>query len=137
MKNKYIIFLLILFIVLTFFGHSSGSVESQVIRTLKIKKTPLDVAVSFSGRWIFVLTDNGEIQIYSGDGKLNDTISVEKSIDGIQVSPRDDIIFLTSKKNKTFQVLALDFIQDIDISGSPFKGPADAPVVLAVFDDFE
>ncbi len=60
-----------------------------------------------------------------------------KSIDGIQVSPRDDIIFLTSRKNKTFQILALDYIQNIDISGLPYKGPADAPVVVAVFDDYQ
>ena len=27
--------------------------------------------------------------------------------------------------------------KQIDITGSPFKGPADAPVVMIVFDDFE
>jgi hypothetical protein len=137
MKNKYCLFLVIPFIVLTFFSHSSASVESQLITTLRMKKTPLDVAVSFSGRWIFVLTPNGKIDIYSGDGEFNDSVTVDKAIDGIQVSLSDDIIFLTSRENKTIQLLALDFIQDIDISGSPFKGPADAPVVLAVFDDFE
>ncbi len=137
MRNTYGFFLAISFIVFTFFGHSDASVESQVLRTYKLEKTPLDVAVSFSGKWIFVLTDKGEIQIYSGDGRLNDTLSVGKSIDGIQVSPRDDIIFLTSRKNKTFQILALDYIQNIDISGLPYKGPADAPVVVAVFDDYQ
>jgi hypothetical protein len=137
MKNKYCVLLLIPSIILTFFSHSSASVESQLISTLRMKNTPIDVAVSFSGRWIFVLAPNGKIDIYSGDGEFNDSITVDKAINGIQVSLSDDIIFLTSRENKTFQVLALDFVQDIDISGSPFKGPADAPVVLAVFDDFE
>jgi hypothetical protein len=38
---------------------------------------------------------------------------------------------------KTVQVVSLDFFQKINVSGAPFKGPEDAAVVIAVFDDFE
>jgi hypothetical protein len=137
MRNKFRVFLLIPLIVLTFFAQGNAMVESDVLKTLKIEKTPLDVAVSFSGRWVFVLTNKGKILIYSSNGKLNDTISVDKSIDSIKVGGREDIIFLISRKNKTFHILALDFIKNIDISGSPFKGPTDAPVVITVFSDFQ
>ena len=137
MRNKYRVFLLIPLIVLTFIADSNALVESDILKTLKIEKTPLDVAVSFSGRWIFVLTNKGEILIYSSEGKLNDTISVDKSIDSLKVGAREDIIFLISRKNKAFHILAFDFIKNIDISASPFKGPADAPVVITVFTDFQ
>ena len=33
--------------------------------------------------------------------------------------------------------IALDIIENISIQGSPFKGPQDAPVVIAEFSDFE
>ncbi len=33
--------------------------------------------------------------------------------------------------------LRLSFVQDIDIKGSPFKGPADAPVVITIFSDYQ
>jgi hypothetical protein len=36
-----------------------------------------------------------------------------------------------------FEILVLDFIQNIDVSDSPFKGPADAAVTIAVFSDFQ
>ena len=99
--------------------------------------TPLDVAVSVNGRWVFVLTQQGSILIYSGDGKLEDEVSVGKHIDGIEVGPEEDILLLSSRKNKTVQILLLAFIQNFDISNSPFKGRVDAPVEIAVFSDFQ
>ena len=69
--------------------------------------------------------------------ELKDKISVGSHVDGLKVGPEEDILLLTSRKNKTVQILLLDFIQDIDISNSPFKGPADAPVEIAVFSDFQ
>jgi len=137
MLSRYPLFLLTSFIVLTLSAQTSARVEWDVQKTLKLEETPIDVAVSRNGRWIYVLTDQRDILIYSGDGKLTDTISVEKSIDGIKAGPRENVLLLTSRKNKTVQVLVLDFIQNIDVSGSPFKGPADAPVVIAVFSDFQ
>jgi hypothetical protein len=108
-----------------------------VKKTLKIEKTPVDVAVSLNGRWVFVLTAQGSILIYSGDGRLEDEITVGNHVDGIKVGPEQDILLLTSRKNKTVEILVLDFIQNIDVSNSPFKGPADAVVTIAVFSDFQ
>lgn len=116
---------------------SNALVEWDIQRTLKLEEAPIDVAVSHNGRWIHILTDQRDILIYSADGKLNDIIPVGKSVDGIKVGPRENIFFLTSRKDKMVQVLVLEFIQNIDVSGSPFKGPADAPVVIAVFSDFQ
>jgi hypothetical protein len=53
------------------------------------------------------------------------------------MGPGGDSLILNSNKNKTVQIIVLDFIQNINIFGSPYKGSDDAPVVVAVFDDFQ
>jgi hypothetical protein len=34
-------------------------------------------------------------------------------------------------------MVRISFVMDIDISGLPFKGAADAPVVVAMFSDYQ
>jgi hypothetical protein len=137
MVNKAFSIPVTIVIVLCFLVPSYATIEMCIQKTLKMEGEPRDVAVSLDGRWMFVLTDQGNILVYSADGKLNDRISVDKSIDGVQVGPREDILFLSSRKNKTVQVVTLDFIKNINVSGSPFKGAPDAPVVIAFFTDFQ
>jgi len=136
MNNKSVAYLLIPLLVLTFFSYSNAGVEWDVVKTFKIEKRPLDVAASADGRWLYVLTDQGNIHIYR-DGALKGKIGVGKRVDEIDVGPRGDILFLTSKKDKVVQLVTVDLVQEIGISGSPFKGPANAPVVIAVFSDFQ
>ena len=128
---------LILIIGFTFFSPAHANVEWNLIKTYSIEGTPLDVEISVDGKWVFILTEQSEILIYSQDGKLNGRIPVENSIDGIKPSPRGDILFLSSRKGKTVQMIAFDFIKEINISGSPYRGPSDAAVVIAVFSDFQ
>ncbi len=137
MKSRFAVFVVTLCVVLTWSTYSSARVEWDVIGTLNTEKKPRDAAISINGRWIFVLSDEGEVLIYSSDGNLKDSIAVGRSIDGIKAGPREDILLLTSHKDATVKIIALDFIQDINVSGSPFKGPADASVVIASFTDFQ
>ncbi|MBW2622174.1 MAG: hypothetical protein JRD68_04660, partial [Deltaproteobacteria bacterium] len=90
-----------------------------------------------SGRWIFVLTKEGKLNIYTPTGQLKDTITVGKHIDGIEVGPWKNKLFLKSSVNNTVEVLSLSFQQKISTAGSPFQGPAEAQVVMVVFDDFQ
>lgn len=115
----------------------AAEVEWALQRTLKTEKSPIDVAVAPNGRYVFVLDEQGKILIYLPDGTLQDSITVGDSIDGIKPGPRDDILVLTSRKENTVQIITLDFIRDIDISGAPFKGAKQAPVVIAVFSDYQ
>lgn len=117
--------------------NSSAEVEGDIQRTLKLQEAPVDVAVSLSGKWLFVLTRTGSIQIYTPDGRLEGQLTVGSQVDGIRVGPREDLLLLTSRKDKTVQIMALDFIRSINVTGSPFKGADEAPVVIAVFSDFE
>jgi hypothetical protein len=137
MKNRSAILLLIVVVLLALSFPVNGAVEGDVKKTLNLESPPLDLAASLNGKYIYVLTDQGSILIYSVDGKLEDKISVGSQVDSIKVGPWEDVILLISKKNKQVQILLLDFIKDIDLSNSPFKGPADAPVEIAVFSDFQ
>lgn len=137
MKGRFSVFLMTLAILLVWFASSPATVEWDVAGTLNLKEKPRDAAIALNGRWIYVLTYEGKILIYSSNGKLEDTITVGKSVEGIKVGPREDVLLLTSGKDKTVQLITLDFIQEINVSGSPFKGNADAPVAVTTFDDFE
>ena len=116
---------------------ASAEVEWAIKQTLDMKTTPVDVAVSPDWQKLFVLTEDGNIQIYSGNGVLIDTITVGTHVDKITVGPQGSVLILKSSQDKKVQIVTLDFIQNINVSGSPFKGPNDAPVVIAVFSDFE
>ena len=114
-----------------------AEVEWHLQSQLTLDESPLDTAVSLSEKWIFILSKKGEVLIYTRQGQLTGTLKVGRHIDQIKVGPRDDMLYLASSKEKTLDVVKLTFIQDIDVAGSPFKGPADAPVVIAVFSDFQ
>ena len=136
MKRIYIC-LIVLVMVPVLCSQGLAAVEWDIQRTLNLMEPPLDVAVSLNGRWVFVLTQSGSVHIYTPDGRLEETIQVGPRVDQIRVGPREDLLLLTSKADKTVQMVTLDFIRPINVSGSPFKGPDDAPVVIAVFSDFE
>jgi hypothetical protein len=137
-KRWHTALLLSLFIAFGFVSNSLPSLDWDIRSTLKLEVSPLDVAfISSNGWWVFVLTDQGEILIYSADGKLNNKFTAGIHLDAIEAGPRENILFLTSLKNRTVQVITVNFIYDINVSGSPFKRRADAPVVIAVFNDYQ
>ena len=114
-----------------------ATVEWSIQNTLKTMAHPIDVAVFPDGRSIFVLTDDGNVRIYDEQGKLTDTIGVGSHVDQIKIDPQGELLFATSRQNKTVEVIRLDFVRDINITGAPFKGPQDAPVIITVFSDFQ
>ena len=116
---------------------ASDSVELNLENTLQLESPAVDVASSADGSRFFVLTDQGQIVVYSSKGEKEGELDVGPDIDQIKVGPKGDTLLLNSRKNKTLQVVGIEFISQIDISGSPFKGPKDAPVVVAVFTDFQ
>jgi DNA-binding beta-propeller fold protein YncE len=116
---------------------AAGSVEWSILKTLQLDATPIDVALSPDGRRIFVLTEQGEVVIYSSAAKVEAKIDVGQHVDQIKLGPRGSTLILKSGENKTVQIITLDFIQKINTAGAPFKGAEDAAVVIAVFDDFQ
>ncbi len=114
-----------------------ADVEWKILKDLDLKTTPLDIAPSVDGKWLFILTP-GEILILSiSEGTISDRISVDKDFDRIAPLRRPDLLGLTSSTKKSLQVIQFDTIFKLDLTGLPFKGPQEAPVTVAVFDDYQ
>jgi predicted DsbA family dithiol-disulfide isomerase len=124
-------------IILAIAVSSFASIEWVERLTFEAEGKPIDIVVSYNGRWIYLLTDQGDILIYSADGKMHDKIHVGKSINSISVGPWEEMLFLSDGEEKKVKIISLDFVREIDISGSPFKGPEHAPVVITVFSEFQ
>ena len=118
---------------------ASAEIEWHEQRTISLKEKPVDIVMSARGTYMYVLTDNGIINVYDSAGKLQGQIEAGKHIDKITSGPIDNIIILTSTKNREVQTVTFNVIKEININtaGSPFKGKADAPVVIAVFTDYQ
>ena len=128
---------LIVLALVTVVSNVYATVEINLEKTLKTDGVPLDVVVSRDGNRTFVLTDNGNILVYNRTGDLADTIKIGPHVDQIELDPKGEKLFATSRQNRTVEIITLDFIHQIDTKGSPFKGPQAAPVTIAVFSDFQ
>jgi DNA-binding beta-propeller fold protein YncE len=112
-------------------------VEWDVIKTLSLEKKPVDVAVSADGKGIYVLLKGGKVRIYSAGGQLQESLDLGFPADSIALSPAGNLLYAASKEKKSVQVVRLEFVQQISTAGSPVKGAKDAPVTVAVFNDFQ
>ena len=114
-----------------------AEVDLKTVRELDLKAKPLDVTPSADGNLLFVLTP-GELLVYSlREGKITERVPVGKDFDRIAASPRGNLITLTSSTKNSLQIVLLEFSYPIDVKGLPFKGPENAPVVVAVFTDYQ
>jgi hypothetical protein len=140
MKKTVVLSVLAFFFVAgwTFFPQIvQAALEWRIIKDLDLKTTPLDVAPSADGKWLFILTP-GEILAYSlAEGMITDRIPVDKEFDRIAPLPRPDLLTIASSTKKTLQVILFEAVYKIDVAGLPFKGPQDASVTVAVFDDYQ
>jgi protein-disulfide isomerase len=114
-----------------------ATVETATIQSLKSSGTPVDSATSADGHWYFVLTSQGQVEIYGADGTLKDKIKTPGPADSIASSPTGGLLYLSNKATGAITLLAVNFVQDINTVGAPFKGPANAPVAVVVFSDFQ
>ena len=115
-----------------------GSVEWRQVQEWKIDGQPRAMARSLDGRLVCILTNKDQVLLYSPDGKKLGKVRVDPGVDAIDIDPRGEQLYLVNKKTGTFTTLAMSFIyNDIDIAGSPSKGPDGAPVTIIVFTDFQ
>lgn len=97
----------------------------------------LSMVNTLDGKYVFLLNDKQKVQIFNNQGQLQGNIAVETGVSAIDISPQGDTLYLINNTSHAFTSVAVSFIVDIDITGSPFKGPADAPVTITLFTDFE
>ncbi len=137
MKQVRRIGILLTALIFCFSGLVLAEVEKGDSRTFKLDAKPIDMATSADGQYTFVLTEGGKVFILDRNGTLKDTLTVNESVISIGTSPKGDFLLLADSKENTLEVVKISFVVDIDITGLPFKGPADAPVVVAVFSDYQ
>ena len=136
-KRKQLILVLGALLFLCFSTIASAAVQQGISKNIKTEATPLDIAVSADGKKTFVLLEGGMVQIFGANSMSQGTIEVSKSVVGIESSPNGEILILADKNESFIKLVSLDYIIDINITGSPFKGPVDAPVVIAEFSDYQ
>ncbi|MBU0485261.1 MAG: hypothetical protein KKB30_12210 [Proteobacteria bacterium] len=123
---------------LVFATNCFAKVDWEKSTTIESSAPPLDVAISADGKWTFVLTEGGKVNIYAEDGQLNDSVPVDPTMNRLDVPGLGERIILSSHKNKTVQEIFVDFIVNIDLADSPFLGiNPNAPVVIVAFSDFQ
>ncbi|MFZ7113660.1 MAG: hypothetical protein ACOWYE_18420 [Desulfatiglandales bacterium] len=137
MKKKCVFAFFASLLVLYTWGTGTAEVELSIQQTLKPEGEVADIAVSGNGKWIYILTNQGTIHVYGAEGDLQGTVRVNDSTDRIRIGSAEDTLILINRKVGSVQLARIDFIHDINVAGSPFKGPANAAVVLTVFSDFE
>jgi ligand-binding sensor domain-containing protein len=130
---------LVIFLLLILFNQSvaAAAVEVEPFKTLQMSEVPIDLALTSDGKQLFVLTEEGNILIYESGGTPTDKIAVGRDFDQIKIAPGGQVLILGSQKTQSVQLMTISVIQEINVAGSPFKGPEDAPVVIAIFDDFQ
>lgn len=128
-----------LFSLISFFVLASPAVAStewSLKRQLNLEAAPLDISSSSDGKLVYVLVP-GKILIYSvSENKVIDFLSVDKSADML-ISGRDNSFIVSNTAEKTLKVYQLETRQKIDITGLPYKGPGNAPILVAVYSDYQ
>jgi protein-disulfide isomerase len=119
---------------------SSGKndrIEWKVQANWQVAGTPLDMVHSLDHKLVFILSTDKNVLVYDRDGKLQGKIPVGENVTNIDIAPQGESLYLIDSKANSFTSVALSYVVDIDITGAPFKGKADAPVVITLFTDFE
>jgi DNA-binding beta-propeller fold protein YncE len=139
-KKRFFYFMsLIVFFVVSvgFVSTVSAELEWTFRKQVPLTSAPLDNAVSADGKLLFMLS-SGEIAVYSlTRNQTINTIPIDRDYDRISVLPKGNSLIVTSSAGKSLKIIDLEFVYQIDIAGLPLKGPAGAPVTIAVFSDYQ
>jgi len=126
--------LLLLLLVPSINGFAAG-VEGRLVKSLQLSSPPLDVDVSPDGQQLFVL-EADKLLVYTIRGDLLGEYQLEKPVSSIKAqSP--NLVLLYDSSAKQVDYLLIEVLHDINTAGAPAKGPADAPVTIVMYDDFQ
>ena len=117
-------------------GHDQR-VEWKLTQSWPTESKTLDMVYSLDGKYVYILNDRQQVQIFNRVGQLQGNIPIEKGVSAIDISPQGDSLYLINNEKNTFSSISISFVVEVETAGSPFKGRVDAPVTLAVFTDFE
>jgi hypothetical protein len=134
-KFGMVLFVIISWVLVPQFIHAE--IDTTLIKQTNLDVQPLDTAASVDGKTIYVLA-RGEILVYSIDeGKVTNRIPIDKDLDKLTYAAKNNVLILTSSLSKKLKIMQVDYIYKIATDGLPFKGPSDAAVTMAVFNDYQ
>jgi hypothetical protein len=125
-------------LLLTANGHAAAlDIEATTLKQFDLQQPPLDVDTSPDGKLMFILTP-GQVLVYSnmGNEPVN-RITVGSHFDSLTFAEDLDLLILSSKDDQRVKMVRIDLVSEISTEGSPVIGNPDAPVTLAVFDDYQ
>ena len=130
----------ILFMLLSNVGMSTAQLVDVYwtqLDQLKLESPPLDVAVTPDGELVFILM-SGKVAIYhKGSQNQLNQVPVEPGYDRISYAADSRMLVLTNRATQEFKSIRVSRVFNITVEGSPYRGPENAPVTIAVFDDYE
>lgn len=112
-------------------------VEWSVINQWSTGAKTIDMVHSLDGKFVYVLTDKSKVNVFDSKGKLQGAIPVNPTVAAIDIAPQGERLYLIDNTLNQFQSVSVAFVHTIDTKDSPFEGPADAPITLTLFTDFE
>jgi hypothetical protein len=116
---------------------ASADVEWTFGKQRNLDVSPIDISSSSDGQWIYMLTP-GEIAIYSVfDDTVVNRIPIDKTFDKISYAVQSNSLVVSSSTAKTMRLIQLEVIQKFASDGLAFKGLENAPVLIAVFSDYQ
>ena len=118
-------------------GNGNAEMEFDVRQTIPLAKKAVDIATSGDGKYLYVLLEGGVVDVYDQSGQRQESLQIGGAIDKIAASPDGSILFLTDSAANTVKIAEVSYLASIDTVGSPYKGKADAPVVIVVYSDFQ
>ena len=114
-----------------------ADLEWTIKKQLNLGTTPLDISTSADGKMIFILVP-GEILVYSPlKDEVMNQIPAEEGFDRMTFSAKDNALILSNSSEQTLMIIQLQTVHEISISGLPIKGPENAPVTIAAFNDYQ
>jgi len=114
-----------------------AEVEKNLVKSQPLGRAPLDIAQSVSDGRLFVLLDDGVVQIFSADGQKQERIQIDKNVTTMTVSPDGQRLYLGNAKSNELQFYDLSYVQQLPVNNSAVKGAKNAPVTITLFDDFQ
>ncbi len=119
--------------------HPASAMEVDWVKApdVDLGEKALDIAVTADGETLFALME-GKVVVYSfPDESVVQHIPLSEPYSRIAFSDATRTLVLSGNPSGKLTSLRIEFIRPIDVTGLPYRGPADAPVTIVVFDDYE
>jgi protein-disulfide isomerase len=114
-----------------------AELEKTLVKSEVLNKAPLGIAQSVSDGRLFVLLEGGEVLILTADGVQQEHLTVDADVSTLEVSPDGQRLYLGKARSSELQLIDLAYVQPLPVNNSAVRGPANAPVTITIFSDFQ